>query len=89
MGDYAEMILDGTLCACGCAIDRSRGLSPGYPRYCDMQCEHDYGGAGASELVSKVPKTNPCPECGKMCRGPAGVKQHMKDKHGITTGARG
>lgn len=33
----------------------------------------------------KAPKPSgdtPCPDCGKMCRGPAGVEAHLKDKHG-------
>lgn len=42
MGEYAEMMLDGTLCeACGEFIDDGGG--EGIPRYCSTACAADRG----------------------------------------------
>lgn len=87
MGEYAEMVLDGTLCACGCAIDQSSDPGPGFPQYCSPQCERDYGGGPLLPAPAlKGARTHPCPECGKKYRGPGAVKQHINDKHGRVAG---
>lgn len=37
MGEYADMIIDGTVCeGCGELID---GESPGFPRHCSQACD--------------------------------------------------
>jgi hypothetical protein len=45
MGDIADMMLDGTLCAtCGAAMDDVADDdfdAPGFPRYCCEACEPD------------------------------------------------
>lgn len=44
MGEMAEMMLEGVLCACcGGYIDDGGG--DGIPRYCSAQCERDCGAA--------------------------------------------
>lgn len=44
MGEYAEMMLDGTLCeGCGSYIGDAGG--GGVPRYCSRQCAEDRGAA--------------------------------------------
>jgi hypothetical protein len=41
MGEYAEMMLDGTCCeACGCYLDRE---PQGFPGYCSKECAADRG----------------------------------------------
>lgn len=41
MGDVAEMMLDGTLCAgCGEFLDQE---PQGFPGYCSAQCARDHG----------------------------------------------
>lgn len=54
MGEYAEMMLDGTLCeCCGVYIE---GDGDGIPRYCSPQCARD---RGRSDLVCDEPRRKP------------------------------
>jgi hypothetical protein len=63
MGDIADMMLDGTLCAtCGAAMDDVADDdfdAPGFPRYCSLACE--------PVQRSKVPP-NPQPISAKLLR---------------------
>lgn len=47
MGEIAEMMLEGILCeGCGVALDDVQDPdfeTPGYPRYCSVQCARDRG----------------------------------------------
>lgn len=68
MGDIANMMLDGTLCAgcgeyMGCAGD-------GFPRYC----------SGCAPPSVKVKEK--CPTCGRKVKA-IGLQQHMRDAHGV------
>lgn len=38
MGEYAEMLLDGTLCE-HCGIYLEEGEAQGFPRYCSEECQ--------------------------------------------------
>lgn len=67
MGEYAEMLLDGTCCQyCGEFI----GDEIGFPRACPS-CE-----AEAKELRSRME----CPICNKLVKK-NGLQDHMRDKH--------
>lgn len=80
MGEYAEMMLDGTLCeCCGGFLD---GEAPGFPRYCSNECARDRGATHA--LPNPVTKPNPdkvnCPTCRKRVKR-VGLADHMRDAH--------
>jgi len=74
MGEYAEMMLDGTCCeGCGDFL----GDGEGFPRYCSPECAHGRGQTFRAPSKSRVS----CPQCGKRTKE-AGLWQHMRDKHG-------
>ena len=80
MGEYAEMMLDGTCCeACGEYL----GFGDGMPAYCSKACAESRG-AGWFSVPDHgrpvIPKTK-CPECGKKVKR-AGLKDHLRDMHG-------
>lgn len=82
MGEYAEMMLDGTLCeCCGTFIDDEGG--EGIPRYCSNQCARDRGRLDA--LPNPVTRRNPtktnCPTCNRRVKI-AGLQDHIRDAHG-------
>jgi len=89
MGEIAEMMLDGTLCAaCGTAMDDiCDGFeAPGFPRYCCRGCEP----VNYRDFPTDKPRTNQpsfrntnCDTCGKRVRK-TGLRDHMRDKHGVT-----
>lgn len=73
MGECAEMMLDGTLCAsCGAYIE---GEGDGIPRYCSPQCRRDAG--------FDRPRTDraACPVCRKVFPSRKARRQHQRDKH--------
>jgi len=89
VGEYAEMMLDGTLCeCCGTFIDFEGG--DGFPRYCSTQCARD---RGADQLTmtrkerhrSRQGERVNCPTCNKRVKK-AGLANHMRDVH--STGER-
>lgn len=86
MGEIADMMLEGGLCAgCGSFIDLDGG--DGFPRYCSPQCSNDYG-IPADDFVEPTHqgRTRPdhrCPDCDKLCRGEMGLKDHRRMKHGV------
>jgi DNA-directed RNA polymerase subunit RPC12/RpoP len=73
MGEYAEMMLDGTCCGC---CGEYLGDGDGYTVYC-ASCAPDF-----EEKSPKKEKAD-CPECGKRVKA-AGVADHMRVVHGIT-----
>lgn len=88
MGEYAEMMLDGTCCECCGAFIGEPG---GFPRYCSPQCAADrradyhaipedtaYRPKGAGRLLKTT-----CLRCGKICKSEDGLAMHMRDKHGV------
>lgn len=68
MGEIADMIMDGTLCA-GCGEYLERGWGDGFPRYCR--------GCAPKETSEKVA----CPICGRKVKA-VGLEQHKRDTHG-------
>jgi hypothetical protein len=73
MGEIAEMMLDGTLCACcGDYI----GDDDGFPMYCDECAPHFQ-----PEPVKPAQKTA-CNQCGKRVKL-AGLADHQRDVHGL------
>ncbi|WP_159975804.1 MULTISPECIES: hypothetical protein [unclassified Novosphingobium] len=82
MGEYAEMMLDGTLCeCCGSFIDMDGG--DGMPRYCSNQCARDRGAHHAlpNPTGGKLNpgKTN-CPQCSRRVKI-TGLADHIRDAH--------
>ena len=78
MGDIADMMLEGDLCA-GCGSYMG-GESDGIPRYCSSDCEpNDY--KQAKKNINKTEKI-PCPMCKKKCNGKQGVEANIKKLHG-------
>ena len=84
MGEYAEMMLDGTCCSsCGEYL----GGDEGYP----VQCP-SCSGAMDDEIddweVPRPRRRNPpkprvhCPECGKRVKE-VGLADHRRDVHGV------
>ena len=81
MGDAADMILDGLLDEeTGELID---GTAPGYPR----SPERDSRNRRTQNRRRRrsPPGTLPCPLCGKLCRGDAGLAEHQQAKHPTNT----
>lgn len=82
MGEYAEMMLDGTLCeCCGTFIDFEGG--DGLPRYCSNQCARDRGALHAlpnPTATARNPLKTNCPQCKKRVKV-AGLADHIRDAH--------
>ena len=84
MGDVADMMLDGTLCAgCGQSLD----MEPcGYPMYCG-ECG-DFPGAEVviktTIDIQKPAAQNPaaCPDCNKRFKNGYALGAHWDAKHG-------
>lgn len=74
MGEVADMMLEGTLCA-GCGVYIGRG-DFGIPQYCE-DCKGDY--------PTEKPKREKikCPKCGKRCSGKQGLSDHDRDAHKV------
>ncbi len=81
MGEYAEMMLDGTCCE-GCG--EYLGEGDGFPRYCSDACAAGRGFTAALVVREPVTKTR-CPECGKKVKR-AGLRDHLRDMHGSKSG---
>ena len=73
MGEFAEMMLDGTLCeGCGVYMGQSFGA-------CRCQdCQSDDRGSKTTQVIGKTA----CRVCGRRVRL-TGIKDHMRDVHGI------
>lgn len=78
MGEIADMMLDGTLCA-GCGELLEAG--DGFPRRC-AACEHDAElsdiDQGSLQIAAQTHKT--CRKCGKRVKWD-GLNDHMRAKH--------
>jgi len=72
MGDIADMMLEGTLCA-GCGVYLGEDDN-GYPTYCE-DCKRE----GFGEQPKKEKKK--CPQCKKSFNGDQGLNAHIKAKH--------
>ncbi len=78
MGEIADMMLEGDLCAqCGSYIDEEGG--DGFPRYCSKQCEQDAGVHIDMRSLRRGPKV-PCPTCKRKVSS-IGLAQHHRDAH--------
>lgn len=77
MGEWAEMMLDGTMCqVCG---EFMGGAGGGIPRTCA-------GCRGRPELFSQSKPKVKCASCGKKVKE-AGLADHQRDVHGIRPSA--
>lgn len=95
MGEYAEMMLDGTCCA-GCG-EFMHGDGHGFPGYCSRECALEHGSEHYGRDYKPVtrpkkpkpvsepksPKTVTCPKCGKETRQGKSMQHHLKDAHGM------
>jgi hypothetical protein len=94
VGEIADMMLDGMLCACcGTYI----GEDAGYPLYCSPACEPEDGVAPqhtlnplrnpparySREVRDAKPYSCQIDGCGKRFASPAAKRNHRKMKHGI------
>ena len=80
MGETAEMMLDGTLCAC---CGEYLGGDDGYAIYC-AGCAPDFEPYfEPANVPARHDRDSLCKRCGKKLRGQHALQQHIKDKHGI------
>ena len=78
MGEVADMMLDGTLCAgCGQYLEQE---PMGYPVYCG-ECG-DFPGAEVVIDVGDITKPARCPDCDKRFKNGNALGQHWDAKHG-------
>lgn len=79
MGEYAEMMLDGTCCSqCGEYI----GTDNGFPTVCAGCGGNDWDTDPHEPAYGRRGYANhPCPHCSRMLRTADGVRQHIADKH--------
>ncbi len=76
MGEYADMMLDGTLCeTCGAYIGRDCG----YPQYCSKACAAE-SGIEEPDLQHQT-KPYACAQCSKRFATEGGLRQHTQVKH--------
>lgn len=90
MGEIAEMMLDGTLCeGCGMVLFDS---PEGMPGYCSEKCARDRGADWWLE-ARKPPRRKKlrkkrvsCPVhgCQKLFKNERNMKDHLRDKHGLS-----
>lgn len=77
MGEYAEMMLDGTCCE-GCG--EYLGNGDGFPRYCSPECEpKDIRSQQSRQKPS--PRPYDCRHCGRIALTGHGVFSHVREKH--------
>lgn len=79
MGEYAEMMFDGTFCQhCGEYI----GSDNDYPTSCGCceQEERRLNGITYTKCGQPRPSKTRCEICNKLVKK-AGLKDHMRDKH--------
>ncbi len=80
MGEIADMMLEGDLCA-GCGV-YMEGDGEGFPRYCSKACEpRDMPAALTRSRKATAQKVN-CTTCGKRVKA-IGLKDHQRDAHGV------
>lgn len=75
MGEYAEMMLDGTCCE-GCG--EYLGNGDGFPQYCSPECA---GGRDALVRKKAPPRPYDCRHCGRIALTGQGVFSHVREKH--------
>ena len=76
MGDIADAMLDGTLCAgCGEYI----GNDSGYPGYCSPECGE--GGGGWKVYMTPPEKPYSCDGCTRRFGSDKARAQHRRDTH--------
>lgn len=83
MGEIADMMLDGTMCA-GCGEWLHEGEDgDGFPGYCSG-CAPDYDESPTPARTSsrKPSKTVPCPHCKRKVHDAFALTQHIAAKHG-------
>lgn len=83
MGEYAEMMLDGTLCeGCGVYMHGDANDAPRRCRSCrPSKAERKAENIARHEANNATQKKAPCPVCGKRVKA-MGMADHQRDAHG-------
>ena len=84
MGEIADMMLDGTMCA-GCGVWMDDGNDgPGFPQYC-YNCRREERENTPQQQPERphplMAKVN-CPTCHRRVKE-IGLKDHLRDVHGV------
>lgn len=85
MGEYADMMIDGDVCAsCGVCLP---GQGQGFARYC-RDCQPTKAERKAENIARHIAgqarkKKASCPTCGRRVRD-IGMADHQRDAHGGT-----
>ncbi|QGL88386.1 hypothetical protein FEO91_08740 [Stenotrophomonas maltophilia] len=84
MGEYADMMIDGDVCA-GCGVNLP-GCGQGFSRLC-RDCRPTKAERKAENIVrpnaeQARQKNVPCPACGRRVRE-IGMADHHRDAHGV------
>lgn len=78
MGEIANMMLEGDLCA-GCGV-YLHGESLGVPRYC-CDCWREARQLREQPPIASGSNKTACKTCGRVVKL-AGIRDHMRDAHG-------
>lgn len=81
MGEIAEMMLEGDLCA-GCGVYLA-GEGCGVPRYCS-HCKREARALKDQPPVKPGSNKTACKVCGRHVKL-AGIQDHQRDAHGVKT----
>lgn len=84
MGDVADMMLEGDLCAgCGEFIDEDGG--DGIPRYCSPECARQCGVDESLEAIRAQSPDMPweCLKCDRTFATQKSYEQHYRAKHAL------
>ncbi|WP_419797278.1 MAG: hypothetical protein ACNI26_13215 [Terasakiella sp.] len=80
MGEYAEMMLDGTCCCfCGEFLGPS---GDGFPVACASCAAEEVKSVFPSVKKLKNKRSHKCGKCGRKFRGEQGLHDHQRDAHG-------
>lgn len=80
MGDIADMMLDGTMCA-GCGEWLHDGEDgDGFPGYCEA-CQPDFTSTRRERAHKPRAKNVPCPHCNKSFSSAYALGMHAAAKH--------
>ena len=81
MGEIADMMLDGTLCAsCGVALGGPEDEPAGYPIFC-ASCKPHF--IDEPDKPASQGKPYMCSECSKLFRLESALDQHVRAKHAV------
>lgn len=80
MGEIADMMLDGTLCA-GCGVYLEGDTIEGIPNYCEDCQDEGFNDEAIAQREARKPEKIKCSQRNKRCGGQQGLNAHIKSKH--------